>query len=85
MALMITEDCTNCDVCLPECPNEAITDGSDVDADVYYIHPDLCTECKGSHDEAQCVAVCPVECIVDDPDHDESDEELLAKYEAIHG
>ncbi|MEN3294916.1 MAG: hypothetical protein V7642_4169, partial [Burkholderiales bacterium] len=24
MALMITDDCINCDVCEPECPNEAI-------------------------------------------------------------
>ncbi|MBU3648588.1 MAG: ferredoxin, partial [Limnohabitans sp.] len=24
MALMITDQCINCDVCEPECPNEAI-------------------------------------------------------------
>ena len=24
MALMITDECINCDVCEPECPNEAI-------------------------------------------------------------
>ena len=23
MALMITDECINCDVCEPECPNEA--------------------------------------------------------------
>jgi ferredoxin len=84
MALLINEDCTNCDVCLPECPNEAITDGSDVDSDTYFIHADLCTECKGAFDEPQCVSVCPVECIGPDPDHEETEEELLAKYESIH-
>lgn len=84
MALLINEDCTNCDVCLPECPNEAITDGSDVDLDIYFIHPDLCTECIGAFDEPQCVEVCPVECIEPDPDHEESKDALQAKYEAIH-
>ena len=24
MALLITDDCINCDVCEPECPNDAI-------------------------------------------------------------
>ena len=24
MALMITDECINCDVCEPECPNQAI-------------------------------------------------------------
>ena len=27
MALMITDECINCDVCEPECPNEAISLG----------------------------------------------------------
>ena len=27
MALMITDECINCDVCEPECPNEAISQG----------------------------------------------------------
>ena len=24
MSLLLTEECINCDVCVPECPNEAI-------------------------------------------------------------
>ncbi|HHZ65646.1 MAG TPA: 4Fe-4S dicluster domain-containing protein [Flavobacteriales bacterium] len=52
--------------------------------DLYYIVPDKCTECKGFHDEPQCAAVCPVDCCVDDPDHRESDEELLAKKDSMH-
>ncbi len=29
MALMITDECINCDVCEPECPNQAISMGPD--------------------------------------------------------
>jgi ferredoxin len=80
MALMITEECINCAACEPECPNEAIHEGDPV----YVIEPDLCTECAGFHDEPQCAAVCPVDCCVADPDHPETEEELLAKKEKIH-
>ncbi|PCH92507.1 MAG: ferredoxin [Bacteroidetes bacterium] len=52
--------------------------------DLYYIVPDKCTECKGFHDEPQCAAVCPVDCCVDDPDHRESDEQLLSKKDSMH-
>lgn len=55
-----------------------------VDMDVYYIVPDKCTECVGFHDEPQCAAVCPVDCCVDDEDHRESEEELLAKKDFMH-
>lgn len=55
-----------------------------VDMDVYYIVPDKCTECQGFHDEPQCAAVCPVDCCVDDPDHEETEEQLLAKKEFMH-
>ena len=55
-----------------------------VDMDVYYIVTDKCTECVGFHDEPQCAAVCPVDCCVDDPDHRESEEELLAKKDFLH-
>ena len=44
MALMITDECINCDVCEPECPNQAISMGSDF----YQIDPAKCTECVGS-------------------------------------
>ncbi len=52
--------------------------------DIYYTVPDKCTECTGFHDEPQCAAVCPVDCCVDDPDHRETKEELLAKKEFMH-
>ena len=81
MALKIGEDCTNCDACVPVCPNEAISEGDTT----YVINPDLCTECHGAHDEPQCVSVCPVDCIAPDPDHEESAGALEAKYKKLHG
>lgn len=80
MALMITDECINCDVCEPECPNGAITQGDEI----YEIDPNLCTECVGAYDEPQCVEVCPVDCIPEDPEHVESQEDLMAKYEKLH-
>lgn len=79
MALMITDECINCDVCEPECPNGAITMGDEI----YEINPDLCTECVGHYDDHQCVEVCPVDCIIPDPKHEESHDQLMAKYERI--
>lgn len=62
----------------------ANSDQEPVDMDVYFIVTDKCTECVGFHDEPQCAAVCPVDCCVDDPDHRESEEQLLAKKEFMH-
>lgn len=81
MALMINDECINCDVCEPECPNQAISQGPEI----YVIDPNLCTECIGHYDTPQCVEVCPVECIPKDPDRPESDEELWAKYRRLQG
>jgi ferredoxin len=79
MALKILDTCVNCDVCEPVCPNQAITQGEEY----YVIDPALCTECVGHHGEPQCVEVCPVECIIIDPDHVESHDELELKYRAL--
>ena len=76
MALTITSECINCDVCEPECPNQAISMGETI----YVIDPAKCTECVGHFDEPQCVQVCPVECIPVNPDHIETPEQLMAKY-----
>jgi ferredoxin len=80
MALMITDECINCDVCEPECPNDAISAGDEI----YVIDPDRCTECVGFYDEPQCVEVCPVDCIPKDPEHEETHDQLLAKQEKLH-
>ncbi len=79
MALFITDECINCDVCEPECPNEAIYQGQEI----YEINPNLCTECVGHFDQPQCVAVCPVDCIPLNPDVVETQEQLLNKYYRI--
>ena len=78
MSLLINEECVNCGVCEPECPNDAIKEGEDL----YVIDWNKCTECVGFFNDPQCVEVCPVDCIVKDPDHEESKEELQAKKEA---
>jgi len=79
MALMITDECINCDVCEPECPNDAISMG----IEIYVINPDKCTECVGHFDEPQCRQVCPVECIPLNPERVESQEELMEKYRLL--
>lgn len=56
-----------------------------VSDEFYYIVTEKCTECNGFHEEPQCAAVCPVDCCVDDPDHPESEEELLEKKAFLHG
>jgi ferredoxin len=81
MALMITDECINCDVCEPVCPNEAIYQGQEI----YEIDSDLCTECVGHYDKPQCVSVCPIDCIPMNPDVVETKEELLAKFQRIIG
>jgi ferredoxin len=79
MALIITDECINCDVCEPECPNEAISMGEEI----YQIDPNRCTECVGHFDEPQCQQVCPVSCIPPDPQWRESRETLYQKYLAL--
>ncbi len=79
MALLITDECINCDVCEPECPNQAISQGEWT----YIINPNKCTECVGHFDTPQCIAVCPVACILVDPSHTESKEQLLDKYKQL--
>lgn len=79
MALIITDECINCDVCEPVCPNDAISAGDDI----YVIDPKLCTECVGHYDTPQCVDICPVDCIPKDLNHAENQDELLAKFHRI--
>lgn len=80
MALLIETSCINCDMCDPECPNQAITLGSEI----YEIDPDKCTECVGHYDEPTCVNVCPIDCIVQDPSRVETETVLLDKFAQMH-
>jgi ferredoxin len=79
MALLITDECINCDVCEPECPNDAIYMGPEI----YEIDPKKCTECVGHFDEAQCVQICPVNCIPVNPAWVEDQETLWQKYRRL--
>jgi len=79
MALKISNECINCDVCESECPNGAISQGDET----HQIDPDKCTECVGHYDTPQCADVCPVDCIQQDPDRVETQEQLRAKFEKL--
>lgn len=81
MALFITDQCINCDVCEPECPNEAIYQGELI----YEIETSKCTECVGHYKQEQCVVVCPVDCILVDPECGESQVQLQQKYTSLTG
>ena len=79
MALWITDECINCDVCEPECPNDAISMGEEI----YEIDAQRCTECVGHFEQPQCVQVCPVACIPINPSCVETEQQLLAKYRRL--
>ncbi|PSJ40248.1 YfhL family 4Fe-4S dicluster ferredoxin [Zobellella taiwanensis] len=80
MALLIKDNCINCDMCEPECPNGAIYYGPEI----YEIDPSLCTECVGHYDKPTCISVCPIDCIIDHPEHRESEEQLWDKFVLLH-
>lgn len=80
MALKITSQCINCDMCLPECPNDAIFEGKKI----YEIDVDRCTECVGFYTHQTCVAVCPIECIIPHPEYFESQEQLQIKFKGLN-
>lgn len=84
MATLITDECINCGVCEPECPNGAIDDGDGQGLDFYYIDPELCTECVGFHGEEACQEVCPVDCCIPNEDIVETEELLLARAIDLH-
>lgn len=81
MALYITDQCINCDVCEPECPNDAIYQGELI----YEIETAKCTECVGHFEQEQCIVVCPVDCIFIDQDHLEKLPDLVSKYTGLTG
>ncbi len=80
MALKINEACDACGTCVPECPQEAITPTKDG----YAIDRARCSECVGVHAEPQCEAVCQMHACVNDDDHPEREQALLARARAEH-
>ena len=81
MALLIKDSCINCDMCEPECPNQAISMGENI----FEIDPKRCTECIGHYDNPTCVSVCPIRCIIVDPNHTETLDELAVKFVELTG
>ncbi len=57
---IVTEDCTSCGACEPECPNQAISQGDDA----YVIDAAKCDECANNGGDPTCMSVCPTDCIV---------------------
>jgi ferredoxin len=80
MSTHITEDCINCAACVPECPNEAISEGDGI----YVIDSDLCTECVGFNETEACQKVCPTECCLPDVSHPESEGVLIERALRLH-
>jgi ferredoxin len=81
MAMKILATCIDCGACIEECPNEAIVTGEGI----HVVVPERCTECVGAFETPQCQDRCPIEdCIVPDPEHQESREELEQRYARIH-
>lgn len=64
------------------CEDNSIKDDFYSD-DHYYIVPDECNECKGVSYAPRCIMVCPVEGIITDPEHVESEEHSFAKKEYL--
>ena len=55
-----------------------------IDANLFYIVWDKCTECVGFHDKPACAEVCPVDCCLPDLAHIETKEKLLEKQQFMH-
>jgi ferredoxin len=80
LAYKITEDCISCGACEAECGNGAISEGDEI----FVIDPDKCTECVGNAESPRCADICAVDACVPDPDHVESRDKLLAKWQKLH-
>ncbi len=80
MAYRINEECIMCGTCEEECPNEAISEGDES----YIIDHEKCTECVGFYESPKCAIGCTVDACEPDPDHQETKEELLEKWEKLH-
>ncbi|XPV68488.1 MAG: 4Fe-4S dicluster domain-containing protein [Halarcobacter sp.] len=61
MAIIITEECINCDACVDECPAMAIVSADDSPLDepeFTYVKPEKCIECVDCS-VPKCFDVCP--------------------------
>lgn len=61
MAVIITDECINCDSCIDECPAMAIVSADDSpldEAEFTYVKPEKCIECVDGS-VPKCFDVCP--------------------------
>jgi len=64
MAVLITDECINCEACASECPVAAILDDTNEKNpydEKFYVKPESCVECINHADEPRCVEACPTE------------------------
>ena len=65
MAVMITEECINCDACAPECPVAAIlgddNEKNPFEGERFYVKPESCVECVSHADTPRCAEACPTD------------------------
>lgn len=80
MSCRVLESCIGCDMCVLECPNDAITEKDGV----YTINEDLLHGVRRLLQVSQCMRVCAVKAIARNPERRESHDELLAKARRIH-
>ena len=73
--------CVACGWCQPECRNGAIREGDNMQ---YIINYDRCTECVGWYEESRCFEVRFLSACEPDPEHEESRDQLLAKWKKLH-
>lgn len=69
MTFQITDECIECQACLEVCAYQAISQVPAAEAGrAIVINPSACTHCWPFDQHPRCVLVCPVDCIVVDPD-----------------
>ena len=83
MAVLITDECINCDACVDECPATAIVSADDSPLDepeFTYVKPEKCIECVDCS-VPKCFDVCPTPGAItwDMPYIEEFDEYYLQK------
>jgi len=65
MAVMITQECINCDACAPECPVAAIlpddNEKNPHEGVKFYVKPESCVECVSHADTPRCAEACTTE------------------------
>lgn len=78
------DECMQCEVCVGfDC--DIFCDGKVI----YVIDPERCTECVlhkvKDYQSPRCAEICPIkDCVIPDPSHHETKEQLLEKWHKIH-